>query len=168
MTEADFLELITRNRARLIRICRFYCREQADREDLFQEMVYQGWRSLPSFKGHAKPDTWLYRLALNTALTSHRKAQRRPQAQTDELERKAPMISPDWEADLDKQAQLRWLYERIHALTEPDRTLLLLFLEEMPYAEIAELTGLSVNLVGVRLNRAKKKLSTLAQQTFTT
>jgi len=86
--------------------------------------------------------------------------------QSEEWERKAPGFSPDWEADLDRQAQLAWLYESIHALTEPDRTLLLLLLEEMSYAEMADLTGLSINLVGVRLNRAKKKLATLAQQTF--
>lgn len=159
MQERDFLDLIERNRGRLLRICRAYARDEATRQDLFQEIVYQLWRSLPRFRGEAQPDTFLYRVAINTALTHVRREGKR---QTAPLEQAPPPVAqPNWDRAMDQAQQLQALYAAIDQLKPADRTLILLWLEEMSYQEMAEITGLSVNLIGVRLNRIRQRIEQL-------
>ena len=111
MQERDFLDLIERNRPRLLRICLAYARDKATRQDLFQEIVYQLWRSLPRFRGEAQPDTFLYRVAVNTALTHVRRERNR---QTTSLEQAPPLVAqPNWEQAMDQRQQLQALYAAI-------------------------------------------------------
>jgi RNA polymerase sigma-70 factor, ECF subfamily len=156
MEERDFLDLIERNRGRLLRICRAYTRGESAQQDLFQEIVYQLWRSLPHFRGEAQPDTFLYRVAINTALTHVRREEKRQTASLDQAP--PPLVQPTWEQAMDQQQQLKALYAAIDQLKSADRTLILLWLEEMSYQEMAEITGLSVNLIGVRLNRIRQRI----------
>lgn len=158
LSEADFTALIERNQARLQRICRVYAQDRDDQADLFQEIVYQLWQALPRFRAEAQVDTFIYRVGLNTALTHVRRARRQPIA-SDDLSRHDRGHQPDWDQDLDQQQQLKALYQAIDQLPKADRTLVLLYLEDLSYQEMADITGLSVNYVGVRLNRIKKKLA---------
>ncbi|GAB2801626.1 RNA polymerase sigma factor [Rhabdobacter roseus] len=154
MTEPEFLSLIEQHQGLIHKLCRLYRDTPEDREDLFQEIVYQLWRSKQRFEQRAKVTTWMYRVGLNTALAS--------------LRQKAPRLhypgtlpeqtdAPD-ENLLVRQEQLLWALKQ---LNEADRSLIALYLEDISYQEIAEITGLSVGNVGVKLNRIKKKIQNL-------
>jgi RNA polymerase sigma factor (sigma-70 family) len=146
--ERRFLELVHANRGRLARIARAYA--GVDWQDLQQEILLQIWRGLAAFEGRSSASTWLYRVALNTALTWRRKTT--PAARVvvarDAVPEPVGSISP--------QDPLRVLDEFLRTLSQADRAILLLYLEDTSYADIAEVTGLSQSNVGVRINRIKK------------
>ncbi|MEM7656852.1 MAG: RNA polymerase sigma factor [Bacteroidota bacterium] len=154
--EAAFLSLIEANQHRIVRICRYYCREEEVRKDLYQEIVYQAWRSFQGYRGEAKASTWLYRVAINTALVHQRRSQKRRMARMEQVPE--PSISPDLAANLDQQARLDALRAAIDALPSLDQSLMLLYLEGCAYREMAKILGLSESNVGVKLNRIKRKL----------
>jgi len=155
--EREFRELLERNRPRLIRICKIYGREEEEK-DLFQEIAYQIWRSMDNFRGEASIDTFLYRIALNTALVFKSK-QKKKKANVSIEDAPLPAYQPDIAEESDRKSKLNWLYGAIKQLKSVDQSLILLYLEGMSYEEISEVTGLKVNHVGVKLNRIKKKLS---------
>ena len=161
--ERRFLGLLERNRDRVERICRSWTAGAADRDDLRAEIHYQLWRSLPSFDGQSSEDTWLFRVALNTALLQARRRDRRrerPVAETVEIAAAGePGAAPAAHRHLEEDERRRRLLAAVHALPPVDRTLVTLWLEELPYAEIAEITGLTESHVGVRLHRARKRLA---------
>jgi len=153
----NFIDLIHRHQRILHRICETYGSGREDREDLRQEMLLQAWRSFGSFKGHSKFSTWLYRVALNTALMKSRKDARRrdsiaPSGQT-------PDVAV--EDDDATRADVELLNQCIHELPDVDRAIIVLHLEQHDYDEISEITGLSRGNVSVRLVRIKKKLREL-------
>lgn len=131
-----------------------YCDSPEDVEDLFQEMLLQLWRAYPRFEGKSAVSTWMYRVALNTAITRLRKNGSRlrpPQflAALPELADEEP--TPDRERE---QA----LYQAIGELNKFDKALVMLYLEDTPYADMADILDLTVSNVGVKLNRIKQKL----------
>ncbi len=157
-----FLDLIARNRGRLGRLCRVYAEAPADRDDLFSEVCFQLWRSLPSFDGRAGEDTWLYRVALNTALLYRRRElSRRSAARAFERQPRTAGIEGTAAMRLEEHEQRARLHAAIRRLEAGERALLTLYLEELPYRRIAEITGLSEGHVGVKLNRVRKKLTRL-------
>jgi RNA polymerase sigma-70 factor (ECF subfamily) len=135
----------------LQKICRIYKKDAADREDLFQEILYNAWRSYPRFEGRSKFSTWLYRVALNTAL--HQKRKERSVANLIEFENR--VFDP---AEEDEADALKILYKAIDQLNPLEKSIVILFLDDQSYNEIAEVTGLSVSNVGVKLNRIKIKI----------
>ncbi|MCI4669715.1 MAG: sigma-70 family RNA polymerase sigma factor [Bacteroidia bacterium] len=153
-----FEELLSSNKGRIIRLCRIYAYSREDQEDLFQEIAYQIWRSMENFRAEAKMETFLYRIALNTSLLYKSKQKKKPpSADLDKVSE--PKFEIGIEEKIDKDGRLSWLYHAIKDLKPIEQTLILLYLEEMSYEEISEITGLKVNHVGVKLNRIKKKLS---------
>lgn len=155
---ALFKTWLEEHRGILVKVARSFARTPADLEDLQQEMKLQLWSSLASFAGQAKPSTWIYRVCLNTALTWHRGVMRREsrlQRDVDPGLLAAP-VGPAGEDEMVEQ-----LYTAIHALPMFDRALVLLALDGLAYREIAEITGLTENHVGVSLTRARKRLATL-------
>ncbi len=159
--EARFLDLIERNRGRIGRLCQVYAESPADRDDLYSEVCFQLWRSLPSFDRRASEDTWLYRVALNTALLYRRRERSRGLA-AQAFERQPRTVAAGGEAlRLEERERLNLLHAAIRRLAAGERALLTLYLEELPYRRIAEITGLSENHVGVKLNRVRKKLARL-------
>jgi RNA polymerase sigma factor (sigma-70 family) len=155
MEENQFLALIAENQAIIHKVCRLYRDSREDREDLFQEITYQLWRALPSFKGEAKISTWLYRVALNTAIASFRK--------------KKPDVSYTTSLpDLPEETQSEELgirQERLFAalkqLDDSEKAIVTLYFEALSYQQIAEITGINENYVGVKLNRIKNKIQKL-------
>jgi RNA polymerase sigma-70 factor, ECF subfamily len=133
------------------KICRIYKKDAADREDLFQEILYNAWHSYPRFEGRSKFSTWLYRVALNTALHQNRKDKRT--TATVHLE-----STPFETFEEDEADPLKILYQAIDHLNPLEKSIVILFLEDQSYSEIAEITGLSVNNVGVKLSRIKMKI----------
>jgi RNA polymerase sigma-70 factor, ECF subfamily len=163
--ESAFLKLIEENRPKILKICRAYASSPSDRDDLYQEILFQIWRALPGLKENAYAGTWLYRVALNTSISFLRKQAGRNGRSTacepNDLARRIESTQPPDESD---PSQLARLYEAIARLNETEKALVVLFLEDLSYEEIAEALGLSANHVGVALHRAKKKLSALMKE----
>jgi RNA polymerase sigma-70 factor (ECF subfamily) len=139
----------------IIKICRAYTDSQEDFEDYYQEVCLQIWKSKDKFRGEAKWSTWIYRLSLNICLTLIKKKKRtRQYYSTDTINQNEDAEDNATFSDED----LSYLYEAIKQLSEIDRAVILLYLEEKPNKEIAEIIGTTPNNIGVRVNRIKERL----------
>lgn len=158
--EQDFSQLIRTNQGLIIKVARLYTNSPEDEEDLFQEIVLQLWKSYDSFKGQSKISTWMYRVALNTAITLFRKTSRSPK--TDEL---AHYDYRDFTDSSDeKQEQIALLYKAIKELPKMERALVMMYLDDLPYKEVAETLGISEVNARVKMNRLKKTLKELMEK----
>lgn len=161
--ERDFQHIIDEHYGILFKIGRAYTQEEADFEDLYQEMLIQLWKSYSRFRGQAKLSTYIYRVALNTALTHQRK--QRKQSQLLSLNEGSRQIVDNSHSELikvqQKEQQTQLLYSCIYALKKEDRALILLHLEGKSYDEMAEIMGITITNIGVRLLRCKKRLQKL-------
>ena len=160
--EHKFLELVNENRNRILRVCRVYAWNAADQDDLYQEILFQVWRGLSALREEQFANTWLYRVAINTALSFVRKravlSERVVHIEHADLTR---TIESQQAAEGNADDRLADLYTAIYKLNPIEKALVTLFLEDLTYEQIAEATGISANHVGVMLHRAKKKLSSL-------
>lgn len=158
MSETEFLSIISSNQGIIHKICRLYRDGDEDQEDLFQEIVFQLWKAFPNYRGEAKVSTWLYRIALNTALISFRK--RRPPldfvAKVPDLQENNPQ---------EDESRHLMLVRALRMIKESERALVMLYLEDLSYQQIAEIIGITENNVGVKLNRIKEKLKKLLNGT---
>jgi RNA polymerase sigma factor (sigma-70 family) len=151
-----FLRLIEDNKAIIWKICHSYCRNHHQREDLAQEIIYQLWRSAGRFDNGFKFSTWMYRVALNVAITFYRKETK-----------SSPVIAladnhlelaeqPDMEGQ--QEENVRHLQQAMNQLKELDRAMMILYLEEKSYAEIGEILGITETNVATKINRIKDRL----------
>ena len=157
-----FQAWLEEHRGIVVKVTRSFAPLPADAADLQQEMLLQLWTSLSSFAGQAKPSTWIYRICLNTALTWRRgtaRRERRIEPGADLARLPTGTASPADRAG--DEEMLDQLYAAIHALPMFDRALMLLALDGLAYREIAEITGLTENHVGVSLTRARQRLAEL-------
>ena len=159
--EQEFLTLVRENDARLRRICRVYARDPESRKDLYQEIMFQLWRSLPTFTGASSIDTWMYRVALNTALAQARRLSGRTETTLDEEHHHGDELTSSLgtEAELDLEDQSERLYTAIDELDRIDRMIVTMQLDGRSYREIAEVIGISESHVGVKLHRIRKVLA---------
>jgi len=163
-SEGQFLAVVNENRPRILRICHAYAWEAEDRKDLYQEVLFQIWRSLPNLKEAAHANTWLYRIALNTAISFSRRQKVRRQRTVDcDHQQIVELADANPRAEADADPRLAALHRAIAALDELERAIVTMFLEDLSYEQIAEVTGLTSSNVGVRLHRARKKLSLLME-----
>jgi len=153
--KSEFVEHINVNRKILHKICHIYGADKEDRQDLLQEMVAQLWKSYPTFSGKAKFSTWLYKVALNTALYHVRKT--RKQKLSQELMENLYLTSQG-RKNQETFEKLKILYQAIGQLNKIDKALVWLYLERKPYQEMAEILGITKSNVSVKLVRAKEKL----------
>ena len=163
--EHKFLELVNENRNRILRVCRVYAWNSADQDDLYQEILFQIWRSLPGLKEKHFANTWLYRVSINTAISFVRKrtlgSNRLVHFEDGDITR---MIESQQTSEENTDDRMASLYTAIYKLNPLEKALVTLFLEDLTYEQIAEATGISANNVGVMLHRAKKKLSCLMNE----
>lgn len=156
----------------IIKICRAYTNNQDDFEDYYQEVCLQIWRSHERFEGLSDWSTWVYRVALNVCLTYLKRDKKRKLNQSLDngiddaaadtvADKVAPLLISDTSARL---KDLNFLYALIRKLSETDRALILLYLDELSYQQIAAITGTNSNNVGVRISRIKQRLSIMANQ----
>jgi RNA polymerase sigma-70 factor (ECF subfamily) len=145
----------------IIKICRAYTDSQEDYEDYYQEVCLQIWKSRDNFKGNSKWSTWIYRISLNVCLTLLKKKDKSQQLASEEK----IAVEPE-EATYFTDRSLVLLYEAIKKLSEVDRAVILLYLEEKSYQEISEIIGTSPNNIGVRITRIKKRLKKLLDGKF--
>ena len=156
--EQTFLQWQNEHRGILLKVACSFADSKGDQEDLVQDILIQLWISMDRYGGRAKPSTWIYRVALNTALGWRRSERRRRR-------RMEKMVEMDayWQGRKDRENdRLAWLYEALHQLLPHERSLMLLYLDHLPYSQIAEIIGISESNVGVRINRARNKLAELA------
>lgn len=157
-----FMDWLGEHSSSVMKVARAYTLTSEECQDLAQEILLQAWRSLPNFEGKASAATWFYRVALHTAMNWHRNDNTRRSRQQPFVEVQALVTS---ESDSAEQTQHRdtveQLYKAIHQLPKTDAALVLLYLDELSYREMAEVLGISESNVGVKLNRAKKSLSAL-------
>jgi RNA polymerase sigma-70 factor, ECF subfamily len=156
----DFLEIINSNQGIIRKVCHLYSRDEAGKEDLYQEIVIQLWKSYGSFRGESKFSTWMYRIALNTAISDLRKQSRR-------VDLKFPEFIPREDADVKddvKEEQLKHLYAAIQQLSEVEKAIVMLYLEDKSYEEMEEILGISNGNLRVKMNRIKDKLRTITKE----
>lgn len=153
--EQQFVELLEENQNIVHKVCRIYTDDRDAHNDLFQEVTIQLWKAYPKFRGDAKFSTWMYRVALNTAITLYRKAKRAPKVQDyDTVHFK---ISASEYDDTEEQ-QLKVMYAAVKELNDIEKALVFLYLEEKNYKEISDTLGISEVNARVKMNRIKKKL----------
>ena len=153
--EPVFEKMISENQLLIHKVCNIYGRSEADREDLFQEITIQLWKSYASFEHRSKLSTWLYRVALNTAIAQQRREKRMPQTTSlSEVEMRIPNAG---KSEKDEEA-LQDLQQAIRKLKSMERAIIFLYLEEKSYQEIADIIGISPKNVGVKIVRIKAKL----------
>lgn len=156
--ESEFIALLETHQRIVKKVCRIYAHTTEDRDDLYQEIALQAWRSFPRFRGDAQFSTWLYRVSLNTAITHYRKEQKKAAIPVLSEEVVAPA------SDMDpKEEQLQSMYRAISTLSELDKAIVLLYLEDYPYDDIGQMIGITPNHVAVKMSRIKIKLQSLTQ-----
>ncbi|MBC6611671.1 sigma-70 family RNA polymerase sigma factor [Hymenobacter sp. BT507] len=160
----DFLVLLNEYQPLLRRVCRLYCPDADDRQDLYQEIVTQLWQAWPRYQPRpdVKVSTWLYRVALNVAISDLRQRTRRPAAAHLDAARlpDVPLLPADG-PDTD---DLHQLYRAINCLSDVDKAFVLLYLEERTYEEMADILGITQNNVRVKMHRVQEKLRQLLTQ----
>jgi len=159
--EAFFNELVKANHTSILRICRAYLYEPSQADDLYQEILYQIWKSIQSFKEQAKMSTWIYRIAVNTAINFNLKNKKHQYQSMPDL------YSVPYEETLsqkqEQEVKLDKLRYCISQLEAQDRLIISLVLENKSYKEIAEITGISITNTGVKISRIKTRLLDLME-----
>ena len=154
-SETKFVALLDEHQNIIHKICRLYTNNEVEHEDLFQEISIQLWRSYNRFEGKSKFSTWMYRVGLNTAITLYRKEKKR--LNTQPLNDQFTAIAQE-EYNTQVDEQMAWLYQKIKDFSEIDKALVLLYLEDKRYDEIAETLGISAGNARVKMNRIKERL----------
>lgn len=159
VNEKEFIHLINQHQRIIYKVCNLYMQSHADRDDLFQEITLQAWKAYTNFRGDSKFSTWLYRVALNTAITFYRKEKKQ-----------SIFISTDAMPDTTNteydpiEEQTKAMYKAIGDLSKVDKAIVMLYLEDYSYIEIGEMVGITPNNVAVKMNRIKVKLKENSQK----
>lgn len=152
--ENDFIGTIELHRGIIFKVCKMYCPQEEDCNDLYQDIVAQLWKAWGGFRGDAKISTWIYRIALNTAISGFRKQKRNPLTNSvDAME--ANMAQEDERA---KQEDLELLHMAIGMLSDVEKAMIMLYLDDVSYEDIASIMGITQNNVRVKMLRIREKL----------
>lgn len=149
------MEMIRQNEGVIYKVASFYTDREHPIGDLYQEIVLNLWKSFGSFRGDSKYSTWIYRISLNTCISFYRRSKRNIEYID---------ISTDIPDTIDNNEQIKELYNLINRLGKIERALVLLYLDDKPYKEIAEITGLTVTNVATKLSRIKEKLKEMSNR----
>ncbi len=154
----SFVTELERHQNIVHKVCSIYTNDPDSHNDLFQEITIQLWKAYPKFRGDAKFSTWMYRVALNTAITLYRKSKR--SVKTQEFDTVNFKISVDAYDD-EQDQQLKLMYQAIKKLSDIEKALVFLYLEDKDYREISNTLGISEVNARVKMNRIKTKLRTI-------
>jgi RNA polymerase sigma-70 factor, ECF subfamily len=147
-----FEDWLSKHRSVLFKVVRAYAKTPMDRDDLFQEICIQVWKSIPSFRAESSVVTWIYRIALNTALRFSERSEKHVSAHLENIEHLLQ------DAPIEHDARLDWLYAEIANFDPIDRSVILLMLDDFSYREMSAILGITESNVGVKINRLKKQL----------
>jgi RNA polymerase sigma-70 factor, ECF subfamily len=160
MTQAEFVQLMREHNGLIQKVCNLYAATLQDRQDLYQEIIIQLWKAHPKFRGDSKLSTWMYRVALNTAISDYRKQQRK--VATIEFDFMNKEVA-DHNSNHDTEEKLKLLYKSIKRLSEIEKAIVMLFLDDKPYEEMEDILGINQNNLRVKMNRIKEKLRQLTK-----
>lgn len=149
--EQQYLVLIEANKHRIHRICAVYAKNKEDQKDLVQDVLFHVWKSLPKFKNQSNINTWFYRVMLNVCLRSAYEKEQKKKIQLNGLEIVYSEVEP-------KNIKYEHLYQCISKLKITEKSVIILFLEDLSYKEIGNILGLSENHVAVKIKRIKSQL----------
>ncbi|MFP4621434.1 MAG: RNA polymerase sigma factor [Bacteroidales bacterium] len=151
----QFLKLIAEHQDLIRKVAAIYHKNKADQEDAFQEILVNVWQAYPTFRGESKFSTWLYRVALNTVISGFRKASNRVHKNQSDVHITDEMLGPSKD---DLSEEIDCLYQAIQYLSDIEKAIIMLYMEEKTYDDIAEIMGMTSTNVGVKISRIKKKL----------
>lgn len=151
-----FEQLLDNNKGKIYRICKIYAVSPLEPQDLFQEVIYAIWKSIPTFNGNSSIDTWIYRITLNVCLRSKQKSDKKyfKTVQLDSIQ----FVPVEITNENNQQEKYNALTSCISKLNKENKSIIILYLEELKYKEIAEITGLTENHIAVKMKRIKKIL----------
>lgn len=159
--QQDFIKIANEHQNLILKVCNMFCRDEDDKKDLFQDILIQLWKSYASFRNESKVTTWMYRVALNTAITGYRRKKSKPLNETisDEI---VDLVSHDTKYERSEESEL--LYKAINKLSTIEKSIILLYLEDYSSDEIADITGIKSGNVRVKINRIKTKLKKILER----
>jgi RNA polymerase sigma-70 factor (ECF subfamily) len=160
--ESEFIGLLKEHQKIIYKVCNLYMQSHADRDDLFQEITLQAWKAYGNFRGDSKFSTWLYRVALNTAITFYRKEKKNIVFNVETV----PELSENYIDPIEEK--MKAMYKAIGELSKIDKAIVMLYLEDYSYAEISDVVGITANNVAVKMNRIKIKLKEETKKYYTT
>ncbi len=150
-----FEQIVEENKGKIYRICKIYAVSPLEPQDLFQEVIYAIWKSISTFKGNSNIDTWIYKITLNVCLRSKQKLDKK-NFKTVHLE-SIQFVPVEIPLENTQQEKYKALTSCISSLNENNKSIIILYLEELKYKEIAEITGMTENHIAVKMKRIKKK-----------
>jgi len=153
--ERKFIDVFKENQRIVHKICRIYTNNSEDHDDLFQEITIQLWKSYPGFKGESKFSTWMYQVSLNTAMTLLKKKER---YQFQQIDINMSFLKIKEETYEDDEYKLKEMYRHIYTLTDIEKALIMMYLDNKPYKEIGDILGITEGNARVKMNRAKNNL----------
>ncbi|MEM7369010.1 MAG: sigma-70 family RNA polymerase sigma factor [Bacteroidota bacterium] len=157
--EQQFTHLLESHKKLVFKIANAYCSDREERKDLIQEIVLQLWKAFPRYDSRYAVSTWMYRIALNVAISYYRKESRRKSKTVHPKEAIIDLAEDDQERLAEKESRIGQLYQWINQLGELDKALMILYLEGKSHQEIAEILGISKSNVGTKISRNKRKLT---------
>jgi len=152
--EAEFLNILREYNRIIYKVASFYADENTTLDDLYQDVVLNLWKAFPNFREESQLSTWVYRIALNTCVSFYRKSTRRPACVE---------ITPDVKVYAEENEAIAELYACINRLGKLERALILLYLEDRPQKEIADIMGITATNVSTKINRIKEKLKQISK-----
>ncbi|WP_280744694.1 MULTISPECIES: sigma-70 family RNA polymerase sigma factor [unclassified Parabacteroides] len=153
-----FLQMVQENERLIYKVCSFYVSEEYPMADLYQDVICNLWTGFPKFRSESSFSTWIYRIALNTCISGLRKVMKKPESIPVSALQEV-LVEPE-----NISEQLKEMYRLIHQLKTMERAIVLLYLEEKSYQEIADITGLTVSNVATKLKRSKQKLREMSNR----
>jgi RNA polymerase sigma-70 factor (ECF subfamily) len=156
--EEEFLKILSENKRILYKIANVYCPDIEEKRDLFQEITISLWKAFPYYRQEAKISTWIYKVALNTAITNYRKNKRKIRS-SPLNDRMFDQLTTHLSENMEEEIKI--LYEAISKLLPVDKAIILLYLEENSYQTISDITGIPVGNIGMKIKRSKEKLLVL-------
>ena len=155
--ENDFIGTIELHRGIIFKVCKMYCPQEEDCNDLYQDIVAQLWKAWGGFRGDAKISTWIYRIALNTAISGFRKQKRNPLKNSVD----ATEVNVAQEDERAKKEDIELLHMAISMLSDVEKAMMMLYLDDISYQDIAHIMGITQNNVRVKMLRIREKLKNI-------
>ncbi|MDA3952733.1 MAG: sigma-70 family RNA polymerase sigma factor [Bacteroidales bacterium] len=156
----EFVFQIEKHQGIIYKVSRMYCDNDQCQKDLFQDILFQLWQSYPSFNEQSKFSTWMYRVALNTAIAQFRKDKKNNEDPVPEL----PVNIPAEETYKEKESRKEIVHWAINKLSKAEKAIIILYMDDYTYEEISEIAGITMSNVGVKINRIKIKLQKILKE----
>lgn len=156
----EFISQIEKHQGIIYKVSRMYCDKEECRQDLFQDILVQLWQSFPTFNKESKFSTWMYRVALNTAIAQFRKDKKNNEDTLQEI----PVNIPEEESYKEKEDRRELVQKAINKLSKAEKAIIVLYMDDYTYEEISEIAGITLSNVGVKISRIKTKLEKILKE----